>query len=99
METLSDERIPLRPEAGNCISKTSSVIAAGRKEEVWEQAVVSGPTNSMSTVIMASLNIAAKCSIVSSLLFFVCRSSLIQLQDQGVNYIRKLKGDENLLKI
>ena len=55
-----------------------SVIAVGRNEDSAEHAVISGPTISMSQLIMEFPVTAFKWSHVSSFLLFVCRSSLIK---------------------
>lgn len=60
------------------ILNISSAIASGRNEGPWEQVVTSGPTISMSQMIMVSPT-AFKWSYTSSFLVFVCNSFLIKL--------------------
>lgn len=78
METLSKGRDPLCCWSSIFDLSMSSVISGGRNVGLWEHAVISGPTISMSQLIMESPKTAFKLSYVSSCLFFVCSSSLIR---------------------
>lgn len=76
MDTGAEARNPFGCSAGSSKLNISSVIADGRNEDPWQQAVISGPGNSISQLIKVFPNTASKWWIVSSRLFLVWSSSL-----------------------